>query len=111
MARSKSKNTRLVYSTDQGRVKPESSTQQTPVGDGTVRVQLERKGRGGKTVTAITGVPLAPPELKQLGKQLKQRCGTGGSVKDGLILIQGDHCDTVVAELKKAGYNAKRSGG
>ena len=69
------------------------------------------KGRKGKGVTVITGIPLDRDELQQLAKQLKQKCGSGGTVKEGAIEIQGDHRDTLVEELKKHGFTAKRSGG
>jgi translation initiation factor 1 len=62
-------------------------------------------------VTVITGVPLANAELAELAKQLKQKSGAGGTVKDGVIEIQGDHCDAVIAELEHRGWKAKRSGG
>ncbi len=81
---------------------------QAPVGDGTVRVRLETKGRKGKGVTLITGVPLGAVELSDLGKKLKQRCGAGGTVKDGVIEVQGDHCDSLVEALKQQGWNVKR---
>jgi len=80
-------------------------------GDGRVRVGRETAGRGGKGVTVVSGLPLVPDELKKLAKQLKASCGTGGTVKDGVIEIQGDHRDRIVAELGKRGFDAKRSGG
>jgi translation initiation factor 1 len=76
-----------------------------------VRVGRQTKGRKGKGVTVITGLPLAAAELQQLGKELKQRCGAGGTTRDGVIEIQGDHRDLLVEELQKRGYAAKRSGG
>lgn len=76
-----------------------------------MRVQRESKGRGGKTVTVISGVPLAAQELKDLAGELKRRCGTGGTVRDWVIEIQGDHVETLLAELQKRGYKAKRAGG
>jgi translation initiation factor 1 len=79
--------------------------------DGAVRVGRETQGRSGKGVTVITGLPLAPPELENLARELKQRCGSGGTVRDGVVEIQGEHRDTLVAELTKRGYAAKRSGG
>ncbi|MEC5387159.1 translation initiation factor Sui1 [Uliginosibacterium sp. H3] len=111
----------LVYSTEVGRTCPDcrqpiaqcSCKQNTavPAGDGVVRVSRDSKGRGGKTVTVIKGVPLAAAELAALGKTLKAACGTGGTVKDGVIEIQGDHCDLVVEKLKKHGWVVKRAGG
>ena len=82
-----------------------------PVGDGVVRVSRETKGRKGKGVTLITGVPLDENKLRNLGKQLKRRCGAGGTVKDRVIEIQGDHRDLLIEELKKQGYTVKRAGG
>jgi translation initiation factor 1 len=82
-----------------------------PQGDGIVRVGRETKGRRGKGVTIITGVPLNAEGLQELATKLKNRCGTGGTVKDDHIEIQGDHRATVLAELEKLGYKAKRAGG
>lgn len=81
------------------------------VGDGIVRVGRETKGRKGKAVTVITGLPLEGSELKALAKKLKARCGTGGTIKDGVIEIQGEHRDVLVGELEKLGYKVRRSGG
>ncbi|WP_281648099.1 stress response translation initiation inhibitor YciH [Parendozoicomonas sp. Alg238-R29] len=109
---SRNDDTRLVYSTDQGRIKEDKKTRnEIPETDGVVRVRPEKKGRGGKTVTVITGLPMAGNDLKAFTKQLKKRCGGGGAVKDGAIELQGDHVDTMVAELIKLGHNAKRAGG
>lgn len=76
-----------------------------------VRVGRETAGRSGKGVTVITGLPLAAAQLEELATALKKRCGSGGTVRDAKIEIQGDHRDTLVAELIKRGYSAKRSGG
>ncbi len=76
-----------------------------------VRVGRETKGRRGKGVTVVSGVPLAGADLEKLARALKQRCGSGGTVKDGVIEIQGDHRDAVVAELERQGFTAKRAGG
>ena len=81
------------------------------VGDGVIRIQREVKGRKGKTVTTLSGFDIDQHEIKKLAAQLKSRCGTGGSAKDGVIVIQGDHREIVLAELKKAGYQAKLAGG
>ena len=78
-----------------------------PVADGVVRVRLEIKGRKGKGVTVVSGVPLAAAELAELCKQLKQRCGSGGTVKDGCIEVQGDHGASVVEVIKKRGWKVK----
>ncbi|WP_043199290.1 translation initiation factor Sui1 [Pseudomonas putida] len=110
----------LVFSTDAGRHCPDCSQpvdacickQQTiPEGDGIARVRRESKGRGGKTVTTVTGVPLPPDQLKELATTLKRRCGTGGALKDGVIEIQGDHVELLIGELTKQGFKAKKSGG
>lgn len=76
-----------------------------------VRVQRDAKGRGGKVVTMVTGISLADKDLDALGKQLKASCGSGGTVKDGVIEVQGDHVDRIVALLLAQGYKAKKSGG
>lgn len=81
------------------------------VGDGVVRVSRQTKGRGGKSVTLIKGLALDSIALALLGKQLRTACGSGGTVKDGVIEVQGDHCELVVEELRKHGHNAKRLGG
>ncbi|MCW3147082.1 translation initiation factor Sui1 [Stutzerimonas stutzeri] len=110
----------LVYSTDTGRHCPECGQpvdacvcKRTliPEGDGIARVRRESKGRGGKTVTTISGVPLAETELKELASALKRRCGTGGALKDGVIEIQGEHVQLLIDELTKRGFQAKKSGG
>jgi translation initiation factor 1 len=76
-----------------------------------VRVGRAVAGRGGKGVSVISGLPLAAPELEALASRLKRLCGAGGAVRDGLIEIQGEHRDRLVAELRQLGYEAKRSGG
>ncbi|MDZ8120266.1 stress response translation initiation inhibitor YciH [Pontiella agarivorans] len=101
----------IVFSTDKGRIKPEKKKPEVPKGDGIVRVGRETKGRKGKGMTVITGVPVHPQGLKDLAKQLKQKCGTGGTVKGRTIEIQGDHRDLLVAELQSMGYTVKKSGG
>jgi translation initiation factor 1 len=110
----------LVYSTEAGRMCPgcrqpvaQCICKQAvvPVGDGTVRVSRETKGRGGKAVTLVKGVALDAAGLTALGKQLKAACGTGGTVKDGVIEIQGDHVDKVVVALQTQGHKVKRAGG
>jgi translation initiation factor 1 len=113
----------LVYSTDQGRLCPQclrpkaeclckkTASQQLKSTDNIVRIQRQTQGRGGKTVCVITGVPLNEAALKDLAKQLKQHCGCGGSVKDGMIEIQGDFRDKLKAALEKAGFTVKLAGG
>lgn len=111
----------LVYSTEAGRMCPAcrmpvaacmcSQTKLVAKTDGVVRVSRETKGRGGKSVTLVKGLALEAPLLVELGKQLRAACGSGGTVKDGVIEVQGDHCTTVMAALQKQGYNVKRAGG
>lgn len=101
----------IVFSTDKGRIKPEKKKPDAPEGDGIVRVGRETKGRKGKGMTVISGVPTHPQGLKDLAKKLKQKCGTGGTVKGQTIEIQGDHRDLLVAELQSMGYTVKKSGG
>lgn len=116
----------LVYSSERGRICPHCglSTKRCVCrknprkldpeafrGDGIVRVRREKKGRKGKTVTTLTGIALPEAELKDLAKDLKRRCGGGGAVKDGVIEIQGDHCDVLVEELEKRDFKVKRAGG
>ncbi len=104
-------NLAIVFSTNQGRIRPEKTAPIPSKGDGIVRVGRETKGRKGKGMTVITGVPLHPDGLRNLAKQLKQKCGTGGTVKDSKIEIQGDHRDQLIIELQSMGYTVKRSGG
>lgn len=115
------KNSGLVYSSELGRMCPGCNQpvsqckckqqKSTRTGDGIVRVQRETKGRKGKGVTLITGVPLNDADLKAYAKKLKQRCGAGGAVKDGVIEIQGEHRDMLIEELKKEGWTVKKAGG
>lgn len=111
----------LVYSTDVGRMCPAcrqpvaqcvcSRKTSAPATDGIVRVSREIKGRNGKGVTVIKGLALDRLALDALGKQLKTACGSGGTVKDGVIEVQGDHCERVIEALKKEGWVVKRAGG
>ena len=78
---------------------------------GAVVVGREVKGRAGKGVTTVTGLALSPADIEALATRLKKRCGSGGTVRDGVIEVQGDHRDAIVAELVKLGWQAKRSGG
>ncbi len=87
------------------------STEDVPQGDGIVRVELDRKGRNGKVVTVLRGIPLAANELKELATRLKQRCGTGGKSGKGVIEIQGDQRDALIEELEARGYAVRRVGG
>ena len=113
----------IVYRTGVGRMCPgcrrpvaqcvckTQSGQAVRSGAGAVRVGRETQGRAGKGVTVISGLPLDDAGLEALAKELKRRCGSGGTVRDGVIEIQGEHRDTLVAELTRRGYPAKRSGG
>ncbi|RLB63953.1 MAG: stress response translation initiation inhibitor YciH [Deltaproteobacteria bacterium] len=117
-----SSNHRLVYSDNIGPTCPKcgqrlqkcrchkSSEKLTPK-DGIIRIQRETKGRKGKGVTLITGIPLAGDELKVLAKTLKQKCGTGGTIKNGVIEIQGDHRDLLLELLQEKGWQVKKAGG
>ena len=121
MAMNKSGRGGLVYSTDGGTMCPVcrqpklqctcGSIKAAPAGDGVVRVSREIAGRGGKAVTVVRGLALDADALTQLAKQLKAVCGAGGTVKDGVIEVQGDHCDRVIEALKKQGRVVKRAGG
>jgi translation initiation factor 1 len=123
----KSNSSTLVYSTETGRICPDCSQ---PVAqclcaenkralaaagsasvDGIVRVQRETKGRGGKSVTVVRGLGLDALALAALAKQLKAACGSGGTVKDGCIEVQGDHVMTLIAALQKRGHVVKKVGG
>ncbi|GGI99533.1 translation initiation factor Sui1 [Halopseudomonas pertucinogena] len=110
----------LVFSTDSGRMCPECRQPQAecscgepqpPAGDGVARIRRETKGRGGKTVTTISGLALPAAELKALAKRIKARCGCGGSVVDGVIEIQGDRADMLCEWLAAEGFKTRRAGG
>ena len=110
----------LVYSTDSGRICPvcrrpvadcACSARPIPQNNGGVRISLQTKGRGGKSVTLVKGLPLDFAALGALGKQLRSACGTGGTVKQGVVEVQGDHVAAVMAMLQGLGYDVKRSGG
>lgn len=107
-----SDDSRLVYSSERGRIKPQKSeASPAPKNDGIVRIHRSRKGRKGNGVCLIKGLPLAGAELKALASKLKRTCGTGGAVKEGVIEIQGDQRDRLKAELEKLGYTVKLAGG
>jgi translation initiation factor 1 len=112
----KESNSRLVYSTEHSVPRKEKQqvrrdiTTAAPAQSKAI-VRLDRKGRGGKSVTVIEGLQLSVEDSEKLLKQLKAKLGTGGTVKSGALEIQGDHCDTVMAELSAIGYRPKRSGG
>ncbi|MEN9455502.1 MAG: translation initiation factor Sui1 [Neisseriaceae bacterium] len=113
-------NSRPVYSTESGRLCPgcgqalaacACKKKAPPGGDGIIRIRREVAGRGGKTVTSASGFSLDDAELKLLAGELKRKCGVGGSSKDGVIEIQGDQRETLVAELQKRGFKIKLAGG
>ena len=110
----------LVYSTDSGRMCPACrkpvaeclcGQEIVPAGDGIVRVSRETKGRAGKGVTLVKGLALDAAALTQLAKQLKAACGSGGTVKDGVIEVQGDHCERVIEVLRQQGKTSQTCGG
>lgn len=111
----------IVFSTEHGKMCPRCSRPATsctcrrkpgiPSGDGIVRIHRSTKNRKGKGVSIITGLPLDEEGLKLLAKDLKQRCGSGGTVRQGTIEIQGDHRDGLMKELKALGYTVKLAGG
>ena len=111
----------LVYSTEGGRMCPACrrpvaqctcrQAAQAPAGDGIARVLRETKGRGGKAVTVVRGVPVDGAALVKLGQDLKAACGSGGTVKDGIIEVQGDHVEKIMALLQQRGFRTKRAGG
>lgn len=118
-------NSRLVYSTEQGRMCPrcgkaskkckcrgrKHSPSTKVAGDGVVRIRREVKGRKGKGVTTISGFDLDAVDLKEMAARLKRLCGSGGSVKDGIVIIQGDHRTLLVDHLAQQGYKVKLAGG
>ena len=111
----------LVYSTDSGRMCPAcrqpvsecrcKTSAPAPAGEGIVRIGRETGGRGGKTVTIVRGLQMDDAALTTLARRLKAVCGTGGTVKDGVLELQGDHRDTLMALLSKEGMRVKRAGG
>jgi translation initiation factor 1 len=111
----------LVYSTETGRMCPVcrrataaclcSVAPARPAGDGIVRVGRQTQGRGGKVVTLVRGLPLDDAALAALGKRLRSACGAGGTVKDGVIEVQGEHVERLLALLLAEGWRAKRAGG
>ncbi|EPX2111431.1 stress response translation initiation inhibitor YciH [Escherichia coli] len=102
-------NSRLVYSTETGRIDEPKAAR--PKGDGVVRIQRQTSGRKGKGVCLITGVDLDDAELTKLAAELKKKCGCGGAVKDGVIEIQGDKRDLLKSLLEAKGMKVKLAGG
>lgn len=121
MSKRKQSDSRLVYSTDSGRLCPQchrplvncvcGADKPAAVGDGIVRLHRATKGRGGKAVTVIKGLALSGEELKSVAKKLKQKCGVGGAVKGEDIEIQGDQRSLLQAELESMGFTVKIAGG
>jgi translation initiation factor 1 len=121
MKRDQQRSGGLVYSTDSGRMCPGcrqplarcscNQARAAPAGDGIVRVSRETKGRNGKCVTVVKGLPLESAALDKLGRELKALCGCGGTARDGVIEVQGDHAEKLVAHLSRAGWTVKRAGG
>lgn len=101
----------LVYSTETGRIKPDTMVSVRPKGDGIVRIHRQTSGRKGKGVCIITGTDLDDKALMSLASELKRRTGCGGSVKDGVIEIQGDNRDLLKQMLEQKGFNVKLAGG
>jgi translation initiation factor 1 len=104
-------NRRVVYSTTDGDLRRARPEKRAVAGGGRVKVRREVAGRRGKPVTTVSGVPLDDAGLRELAGRLKKRCGVGGSAKDGVIELQGDHRDVVVAVLRDAGYDVVLAGG
>ncbi|WP_305421787.1 stress response translation initiation inhibitor YciH [Photobacterium leiognathi] len=104
-------NSRLVFSTETGRIKEEKVAPERPKGDGIVRIQRQTKGRKGKGVCIVTGLDVEDTQLKLIAAELKKVCGCGGSVKDGSIEIQGDKRDVIKAHLEKKGHTVKLTSG
>jgi translation initiation factor 1 len=107
------RDSRVVYSTTDGDLRKarDPALQARRTAGGRVKVKRETSGRRGKAVTTVYDVPLADDGLKELAGRLKKRCGVGGSVKDGVIELQGDHRDVVVEVLKGDGYDVVLAGG
>lgn len=111
--RSAQGNARVVFSTTDGDLRKARDPQRAAHREagGRVKVRRETAGRRGKAVTTVSGVPLADAELRELAGRLKKRCGVGGSAKDGVIELQGDHRDAVVELLRADGYVVVLAGG
>ncbi|MBG0626364.1 stress response translation initiation inhibitor YciH [Enterobacter roggenkampii] len=104
-------NSRLVYSTDSGRIDEPKAKVERPKGDGIVRIQRQTSGRKGKGVCLLSGIDLDDAELTKLAAELKKKCGCGGAVKDGVIEIQGDKRDLIKSLLEAKGMKVKLAGG
>lgn len=104
-------NSRLVYSTETGRIDEPKPTVQRPKGDGIVRIQRQTSGRKGKGVCLISGIDLDDAELNKITAELKKKCGCGGALKEGVIEIQGDKRDLLKTLLEAKGFKVKLAGG
>ena len=112
-------NSKTVWSSEQGDLRKSSSPQPSPAGRGgfppphqqTIYLHRESAGRGGKAVTLVKNLVLSAEDMKSLAKRLKQECGTGGTIKDGVIEIQGEHRERIANVLSKLGYKVKIAGG
>ncbi|MGU3412360.1 stress response translation initiation inhibitor YciH [Enterobacteriaceae bacterium C34A] len=104
-------NSRLVYSTDSGRIDEPKAVTERPKGDGIVRIQRQTSGRKGKGVCLITGIDADDTELAKIAAELKKKCGCGGALKDGVIEIQGDKRDLIKTLLEAKGMKVKLAGG
>lgn len=104
-------NSRLVYSTETGRIDEPKAAPERPKGDGIVRIQRQTSGRKGKGVCLITGIDADDATLKKIAAELKAKCGCGGSVKEGVIEIQGDKRDLIKSLLEARGMKVKLAGG
>ena len=104
-------NSRLVYSTESGRIDEPKAKVGRPKGDGIVRIQRQTSGRKGKGVCLISGIDVDDAELTKLAAELKKKCGCGGAVKDGIIEIQGDKRDLIKSLLEAKGMKVKLAGG
>ncbi|WP_220265810.1 stress response translation initiation inhibitor YciH [Enterobacter sp. Colony194] len=107
----KDDNSRLVYSTETGRIDEPKAQPERPKGDGIVRIQRQTSGRKGKGVCLITGIDEDDATLNKIAAELKKRCGCGGAVKDGIIEIQGDKRDLIKTLLEAKGMKVKLAGG
>lgn len=101
----------IVYSTDKGRITPQTETKTAPQGDGVIRIHRDSKGRKGKGVSVLIGFALDEKALKQLAQKIKKQCGCGGTVKNFTIEIQTDNRELIKSILDKMGYQVKLAGG
>ncbi|WP_395490908.1 stress response translation initiation inhibitor YciH [Cedecea davisae] len=107
----KDENSRLVYSTETGRIDEPKALAERPKGDGIVRIQKQTSGRKGKGVCLISGIDEDDATLAKIAAELKKKCGCGGAVKDGIIEIQGDKRDLIKSLLEAKGMKVKLAGG